>query len=72
MVCMSISDNIIHKLSSFLLLRFMGEFIGAKVAVKSVGLKIGDYLREGDLIFEVGGHPHICQYFGVYTTQNVK
>jgi hypothetical protein len=46
-------------------LRYFGEYRGAPVAVKYVSA-VENYLKEGDLFFEVSLHPNICRCFGVH------
>ena len=52
-------------LTLLLFLRFLGEYRGAFVAVKYVP-DIENYLKEGDLFFEVCLHPNVCRCFGLH------
>ena len=61
----NISVNFFVALTLLLFLRFLGKYRGAFVAVKYVP-DIDNYLKEGDLFFEVSSHPNICRCFGLH------
>jgi hypothetical protein len=52
-------------------LRYFGEYRGAPVAVKYVP-DVENYLKEGDLFFEVSLHPNICRCFGLHRRKVIR